>query len=95
MIPGRHADDAVGRAAQEVAHQALTLVAELYAAAADRPRAERAEALIKAFTAWPKICRRMAVLEQLAPASAITGAEADARTQDAIERIADRKATEG
>ncbi len=45
---------------------------------------QRAEAWTAAFAVWPKVCRRMAELEQLQPLAAENGRERDARLQNLL-----------
>lgn len=57
----------------------------MYALAAgihDATREQKSADLVKLFTVWPKLCRAMARLEQVAPNAARIGLEQDARQQD-------------
>lgn len=48
-------------------------------------REERRDALERALTTWPKVCRAMAALEAVAPASAAVAAIEDGKLQDFME----------
>lgn len=57
----------------------------LGAASQDLDRETRAGNLTRVFTNWPKLCRAMAVLAEIAPNAAAKGMEEDARMMDFIE----------
>lgn len=84
-----HAPDPMGKAAFK-ASQMFHRFGEhlLVASSPSASREERAEAALRAFSAWPKICRAMAALEDAAPNAARAGRDADAKTQDFIEGAA-------
>ena len=83
-----HAPDEVGRICGEMGPWALDFATAVLAASSKhRERAERVEALRKAFTYWPKLCRRMSELEQAAPASAQAGSTEDQRMMDVVEGV--------
>jgi len=63
-----HANDAMGKAANEAAMVASLLDYRLLVASSPiKSREERAEALRKALVQWPSLCRAMADLERAAP----------------------------
>lgn len=87
-----HADDDVGRIAGGMVAWALDFGVAVMRASRKGERAERAAALAEVFETWPKLARRMAELEAVAPASYANGYEADAQMQDVLEVIAARTA---
>jgi hypothetical protein len=52
------------------------------------PPEERRKSLARAFEAWPKLCRRMAALEALAPNEAEDGYRYDETLQTLIRKAA-------
>ncbi|MDO9334961.1 MAG: hypothetical protein Q7T61_01040 [Caulobacter sp.] len=61
--------------------QALTMHS-LAASIHDATREQKSADLVRLFSAWPKLCRAMARLEQVAPNAARIGLDQDARQQD-------------
>ena len=83
-----HAPDDVGRICGEMGPWALDFATSILTAGSGRhDRAERAEALRKVFEYWPKLCRRMAELEAVAPASFQAGSARDLSMMDVVEGI--------
>lgn len=81
--PPLHAPDPAGKAAHDAAMMGSALQFSLLAASSPlATREQRAEAYADAFTAWPKLCRAMAALGQLAPASREAGEAWDAALRE-------------
>lgn len=59
----------------------------LLAGATTLPADERREALARAFENWPKLCRRMAVLEDLEPRITDAGYREDEKLVAAMARV--------
>lgn len=82
------AEDAVGIACAELWPWALQFATSVLRASKHIEPAERMAALTTAAEVWPKLCRRVALIEEIAPNSTAAGFEADAAMQDLIEAIA-------
>lgn len=59
----------------------------LLAGATTLPADERRLALAKAFEAWPKLCRRMAILEEIEPRITDAGYLEDEKLVSAMARV--------
>lgn len=84
-----HADDPMGEAAHAAAMMLLRLDVRLLGASSpnlDRPT--RAENLRKALEQWPKLCRAMSKLQEVAPNVSREAEAADADMLDFIQRRA-------
>lgn len=80
------ATDPVGRLARHAALLTDALSFRLLgASSAHAPRTERVENAMKAFEAWPKVCRAMGELMAAAPTSAEAGEQSDAKLREWIE----------
>lgn len=78
--------DPMGQAAANAAVMASKFDFYLLGAAnPDLDRGKRTECLERAFANWPKICRAMAALAEIAPNASAKGAEEDARLMDFVE----------
>lgn len=75
----------VGFIAQQMA------VAVLLAGCGTATAAARLEAMARAWTLWPKLCRRMSELETLAPNSAALGQLDDTDFMERLERFRRRQ----
>lgn len=91
-LPPKTPIDEVATLARETAPLFLLLGADLFDAQRPMSRGLRAAALTSVFVTWPKICRAMSQLEQLAPRSADMGAEADIEAQELRAEMDARKA---
>lgn len=82
-----HAPDRMGKAAHHAALIVAGMPMDLLAASSPNcTREQRAEALVRVFKAWPKICRAMADLQAAAPFANQIGLDEDAKLLDFIER---------
>lgn len=83
--------EAIRHASTEAAYLAQRMATCLLAATVGHaPQDERIANMTEAFAAWPLLCRRMAILEDLAPNTSDAGRDADDKLLERLSSFRDR-----